>query len=129
MAISKVIKGGLALVLAAGLTGAMAGPAAADGAVEWDGVRGLDSITECEPGQDPFLHWILTPGGRSSATSATLWVDGVDYDGTKSGNGAFHFYTPSDADLSNVYADYVGTLGANALLTISSGCTGITYPS
>jgi hypothetical protein len=129
MAIKKLSKGVLALVMVAGLTAAMAGPAAADGSVDWNGVRGLDSVGQCEPGQDPYLHWILTPGGRSSATSATLWIDGVDYDGTRVAGGAFHFYTPSDVDLSNVYATYAGTLGDNALLTISDGCTGYTYPS
>jgi hypothetical protein len=125
---NKLLKAGLALAAVVGFTVALSAPASA-GTVTWNGVRGLDSITECGPDEAPELHWILTPGGRSNVTSATLNLDGGTYAGTQAGGGAWHFYTPSDVDLSDVSADYTGTIGANALLTISHGCVGDSGPS
>ena len=130
MAINRIGKAAAAVAMVAGLTVAMAGSASA-GTVTWDGVRGLDSVVECEPGQDPYLHWILTPGGGNTVTSATLELDGDTYDGEQmgEGGGAWHFFTPADVDLSSASATYTGTIGRNALLTISDGCEGVTYPS
>jgi hypothetical protein len=96
--------------------------------VAWNGVRGLDSITECVDGETPELHWIFT--GGSGVTSATLHLDGGTYEGSQAGNGAWHFYTPSDVDLTGeVVVDYSGTAGRNALVTISHGCVGDSGPS
>ena len=128
MAINKLCKAAVGLAAAAGLSISMVATASA-ATVTWDGVRGLDSITECAPDETPELHWILTPGGRSNTTSATLNLDGAQYEGTRVSTGAWHFYTPSDVDLSDVTADVTGTLGANALLTISHGCVGESGPS
>jgi hypothetical protein len=130
MRFKGILKAGLSIAMAGGLTLALAGPASA-ATIDWNGVRGLDSITECGPDETPGLHWIFTKGGTSSVTSATLHIDGGSYAGYKNGNGdgAWHFDTPGDVDLSGgAYVDYTGTAGRNALLTISHGCTGEDTP-
>jgi hypothetical protein len=128
MKLKKLTKAGLVAGAVASLSIAGAGTAWA-GTVAWDGVRGLDSITECLPGEEPGLHWIFTPGGTNSVTSATLHLDGATYPGTQAGGGAWHFDTPGDADLGGgAFVDYTGTAGRNALLTISDGCTGEDQP-
>ena len=131
MAISKVCKSVAGVAMVLGLTAVMAMPAHADGSVAWNGVRGLDSIVPCLPDQDPYLHWIFTPGGQADLESATLWIDGIDYTGEHmgEGNGAFHFFTPSTVALTDVHVTYEGTAGRNALVTISDGCRGVQYPS
>ena len=129
MGINRIVKAALALGMAGGLTLAVAAPASA-ASIAWNGVRGLDSIVECGPDDTPGLHWIFTAGGNNSVTSATLHLDGGTYAGTQSGNGAWHFNTPSDVDLSGgASVDYTGTAGRNALLTISHGCVGDSGPS
>jgi hypothetical protein len=130
MAINRIGKAAAAVAMVAGLTLATAGAASA-GTVTWNGVRGLDSIDACEAGEAPYLHWILTPGGGNSVTGATLELDGTSYVGIQhgEGGGAWHFYTPSDVDLSSASATYTGTIGRNALLTISDGCVGDGGPS
>jgi hypothetical protein len=129
MRINRFSKAALSLGMAGGLALAGATPASA-AEVTWNGVRGLDSIVECAPGEAPGLHWILTPGGTSSVTAATLHLDGGTYTGAQAGGGAWHFFTPSDVDLTGVvFVDYTGTAGRNALLTISDGCVGESGPS
>lgn len=130
MGFNRIVKAGVALGMAGSLSLAMAGPAAA-ATVEWNGVRGLDSITECGDGEAPGLHWIFTAGGNSNVTSATLHLDGETYAGYRGGNGggAWHFNTPSDVDLDGgASVDYTGTAGRNALVTISHGCVGEDTP-
>ncbi len=111
---------------------AVAAPAWANQQVHWDGTRGLDSVVECAPDQDPYLHWILTPGGRADVSAATLHVDGETYAGFRpgGGGGAFHFLTPDvdPEDIDSAFATFSGTLGRNALLTISDGCVGESEP-
>ena len=128
MGFKGILKAGVSVAMAGGLTLAMAVPASA-ATIDWNGVRGLDSITECLDGETPGLHWIFT--GGSGVTSATLNLDGQTYDGYQGGQGggAWHFNTPGDADLSGgASVDYEGTAGRNALLTISHGCTGEDTP-
>jgi hypothetical protein len=110
-----------------------AGPAAAAGAVTWTG-NGTDSITECAPDVDPYLHWILTKGGPSSLGSGSLDIDGDDYTGfypSGQQNGALHFLTPyyDPEDIDSAVATYSGTSPRNSVLTISSGCVGEEPPS
>ena len=78
MAIKKLGKAAAALALVVGLTAAMAGQASAAATVTWNGVRGLDSIGACAPGEAAEFHWILTPGGGNTVTSATLTFEGED---------------------------------------------------
>ena len=131
MGFKRILKAGLSVAMAGGLTLALAAPASA-ATIDWNGVRGLDSITECGPDETPGLHWIFTKGGTSSVTSATLHLDGDTYAGYQGGEGggAWHFDTPSDVDLSGgAFVDYTGTAGRNALVTISHGCVGETTSS
>ena len=97
MAIKKLGKAAAALALVVGLTAAMAGQASA-ATVEWNGVRGLDSIGACAPGEADEFHWILTPGGGNTVTAATLTFEGETVTGTQSGNGAWHFFTHGSED-------------------------------
>jgi len=129
MGFNRFVKAAVSLGMAGGLTLALAAPASAD-TVDWNGVRGLDSITECLEGETAGLHWIFT--GGSGVTSATLHLDGDTYAGYQGGEGggAWHFDTPSDVDLSGgAFVDYTGTAGRNALVTISHGCVGETTSS
>jgi hypothetical protein len=117
-------------------------PASAIGekTVDWVG-NGADSVVACEEGQEPYLHWILTPGGNYTISDGVLY----DSEGTELAeqegmpSAAAHFYTydeiPYDPetgmpDLSayeGVYATAIFTAGRNAqtfnpILTISDGC-------
>ena len=124
MAIKKLGKAAAALALVVGLTASMAGSASADPIVEWNGVRGLDSIGPCGPDEAAEFHWIFTPGGGNTVSSATLTFEGEEYVGTQSGNGAWHFFSHGSEDPGDAFVTYGGTKGRNALLTISHGCFG-----
>ena len=106
--------------------------ARADQSVTWTG-NGLDSVTKCEPGGVMYLHWVLTPGGAPvEGTTAELFFNGKDV-GTMTpvgDQGALQLtiyppHTLTFAKLKNasVYADITsGSVGENAVLTISDGC-------
>ena len=121
----------MAAVLCVTLFGATA--ARADQIVNWTG-NGLDSVTKCVKGVDtPHLHWVLTPGEKPvDGTTAELFINGKDM-GTMTpvGNsGALQLTIHVSAKLSieqlenaSVYADITaGSVGDNAVLTISDGC-------
>jgi hypothetical protein len=92
--------------------------------VPWTG-NGKDSITECAEGQDPYLHWVLTPNGDEKPDSATLYVNGDAYQMERRGNSAaLHAVTPYyDPDTLEAYADEIPEGSANNLV-ISDGCRG-----
>ncbi len=107
--------------------------ARADQTVTWTG-NGLDSVILCVRGvSTPHLHWVLTPGGTPVAgTSAELFFNGKD-GGTMTpvGNqGALQLtihlgsgFTIEQLESASVYADITaGSVGDNAVLTISDGC-------
>ena len=107
--------------------------ARADQTVTWTG-NGLDSVTQCIRGVDtPHLHWVLTPGGTPvPGTTAELFMNGKDM-GSMSpvGNsGALQLTIHVGKGLmieqlesASVYADITsGSVGDNAVLTISDGC-------
>jgi len=107
--------------------------ARADQTVTWTG-NGLDSVTQCVRGVDtPHLHWVLTPGGTPvQGTTAELFMNGKDM-GSMSpvGNsGALQLtihvgkgLTIEQLESASVYADITsGSVGDNAVLTISDGC-------
>ena len=121
----------MAAVLGVTLFGATA--ARADQIVTWAG-NGLDSVTLCVRGVDtPHLHWVLTPGGKPvEGTTAELFINGKDV-GTMTpvGNqGALQLtihvsskITIEQLESASVYADITaGSVGDNAVLTISDGC-------
>lgn len=127
------------------LLGVIALPATASNSyskVFWEG-NGSDSLVACEDDQDPYLHWVLTPGGPLTIGKATL----RDSEGNKLADKAdspaavAHFYTdgeiPLDEDGNPDLSAYEGTYAkaefiarngraangsGNALLTISDGC-------
>src|SRR5438132_14138170 len=120
-----------AAVMCMTLFGATA--ARADQTVTWTG-NGLDSAIQCVRGVDtPHLHWVLTPGGAPvEGTSAELFYNGKDV-GTMTpiGNsGALQLtisvspkLTIEALESATVYADITaGSVGDNAVLTISDGC-------
>ena len=92
--------------------------------VPWTG-NGKDSITECAEGQDPYLHWVLTPDGDEKPESATLYVNGDAYQMEHRGNSAaLHAVTPYyDPETLTAYADETPEGSANNLV-ISDGCRG-----
>ena len=92
--------------------------------VSWTG-NGLDSIKDCTEGQDPYLHWVLTPNGDEQPDSATLYVNGDAYAMEQRGNSAaLHAVTPYyDPDTLTAYADESPEGSANKLV-ISDGCRG-----
>jgi hypothetical protein len=101
----------------------------ADGTVNWGGngtqdgqLQNIQCDTDNPPGT---MLWILTLGGSNTVTSATLTVNGTEYNGTKSG-AQFHFSTPwyaPDPTNTTASASYVGAPGSGSLvLTISHGC-------
>ncbi len=107
--------------------------ARADQIVTWTG-NGLDSITHCVKGVDtPHLHWVLTPGGTPVAgTMAELFINGKDM-GTMTpvgDQGALQLtihvgrkLTVEQLESASAYADVTaGSVGNNAVLTISDGC-------
>jgi hypothetical protein len=112
---------------AAAVVALTASPAAA-ASVEWNGVNGLDSVEECDPGQTPFLHWILTKGGPGALGEGTLDIDGEEYEGFYPGgaNGALHFLTfnVDPDDITSAEVTFDRAQARNSLLTISDGCTG-----
>jgi hypothetical protein len=107
--------------------------AQASQSVTWTG-NGLDSVTICVKGVDkPHLHWVLTPGGKPvEGTTAELFINGRDV-GTMApvGNqGALQLTISTGSKLTleqlenaSVYALITaGSVGENAVLTISDGC-------
>ena len=120
-----------AAVMFATLFGATA--ARASQTVTWTG-NGLDSVTTCIKGVDkPHLHWVLTPGSTPvPGTTAELFMNGKDV-GTMSSvgsQGALQLtisvgsgLTIEQLEAASVYADITaGSVGDNAVLTISDGC-------
>lgn len=125
----------LVLIIAAvaGMTLFGATAAHAGQTVEWTG-NGLDSVTICVRGVDtPQLHWVLTPGGEPVAgTTAELFINGKDV-GTMTSvgsQGALQLtvavspkFTFEMLEEAVVFAEITaGSVGDNALLTISDGC-------
>jgi hypothetical protein len=107
--------------------------AEASQSVTWTG-NGLDSVTRCVRGvETPHLHWVLTPGGSPvPGTTAELFLNGVDV-GTMTANGdqgalqltislsrRVTFESLEDATAYAVIT--AGSVGENAVLTISDGC-------
>ena len=120
-----------AIVLSVMVFGATA--AQASQTVDWTG-NGLDSVTQCIKGVDtPHLHWVLTPGETPvEGTTAELFINGKDV-GTMTpvGNsGAMQLTIKVSAKITieqlenaSVHADITsGSVGDNAVLTISDGC-------
>ena len=126
------------------LLGVIALPATASSSstkVFWEG-NGADSIRACEEGEDPYLHWVLTPGGPNTIGKASLHAaDGSELaDRADSPAAVAHFYTfediTLDADGNPDLSAYEGAYAkaeftarngrpggsGNALLTISDGC-------
>jgi hypothetical protein len=112
----------LATLLGLVLVGVMATMAIAR--VPWTG-NGKDSITDCAEGQDPYLHWVLTPNGDDNPDGATLYVNGDAYQMEHRGDSAaLHAVTPYyDPDTLTAYADETPEGSANNLV-ISGGCRG-----
>jgi hypothetical protein len=121
----------MAAVMCVTLLGATA--ARADQTVTWTG-NGFDSVTLCVKGVDtPHLHWVLTPGGKPvEGTLAELFINGKDV-GTMApvgGKGALQLtihvsprITFEQLEDASVYAVITaGSVGDNAVLTISDGC-------
>jgi hypothetical protein len=98
----------------------MATGASATSSVTWDGVHGLDSVRECDQGESPYMHWVLTSGSKG----ASLSIDGAAYQPSKTNKGSTHFTTafhkPSDVTTATVSS--TSTFTKNALLTISDAC-------
>ena len=121
------------LVVTASVAAASPASATTD-TLAWNKVRGLDAPTACAAGQDPYLHWVLTPGGKTKVPTAgtSLNVDGEVVRAQREGNGmgAIHFYTDyhDPASISSAVATLGGAAARNAHLTISSGCFGTTTP-
>jgi hypothetical protein len=109
-----------AALLAVVMAVALAGIALAR--VPWNG-NGSDSVTKCAEGQDPYLHWVLTPNGNQKPDGATLYVNGNAYEmGHRGGSAALHAVTPFyDPDTLTAYADETPEGSANNLV-ISDGC-------
>jgi hypothetical protein len=120
-----------AAVLVATLFGATA--ASADQQVTWTG-NGLDSVGICVRGvSTPHLHWVLTPGSQPvEGTSAELFINGKDR-GTMTPvgtSGALQLtvypgggLTIEQLEDASAYAVITsGSVGDNAVLTISDGC-------
>ncbi len=123
----KILTSTAAATLALGLLAAS--PASGAGSVSWDGKRGASSPTTCAQGQAPFLHWVLTPGGKDKipTTGTDLNVDGTIVSAQREGKGtgSLHFYTPytAPATIRSAVVHTTGTVSRNSLLTISSGCS------
>ena len=101
--------------------------------VTWTG-NGLDSVTQCVKGVDtPHLHWVLTPGGQPvEGTTAELFINGKDRGqmAPVGNSGALQLTvkvspktTIEQLETWSVYAVITsGSVGENAVLTISDGC-------
>jgi hypothetical protein len=107
--------------------------ARAEQTVNWTG-NGLDSIHLCQRGVErPHLHWVLTPGGDPvEGTTAELFIRGKDV-GTMTpmgSQGALQLtisvpigLSIEDLEDTDVFAVITsGSVGDNAVLTISDGC-------
>jgi hypothetical protein len=108
----------------------------------WTG-QGADSVEEeCLEATDPYLHWVLTPGGPYTLSDATLTVGGNTYTGaTRSGGeqGALHFDTAYyegaeegtlDASVTFSWERNAGQAdGPRAQLVISDGCAAPDEPA
>jgi hypothetical protein len=101
--------------------------------VNWTG-NGLESVTICVRGVNtPYLHWVLTPSGAPvEGTTAELFINGHDV-GTMvpvGPQGALQLTIAVSPKISvemlenaSVHADILtGSVGDNAVLTISDGC-------
>jgi hypothetical protein len=109
---------------------ANAAPALADGVVPWTG-QGADSVDQCEPGEDPIIHWVFTTGGNDTVTSAVLTVNGNNFPMSQSGQGSWSADVPgTDPATTTAFVTYTGNLGSgNPNLVMSHGCFGgPTYP-
>jgi hypothetical protein len=124
---------GLTLSVVTCLTLFGATAAHAGQSVTWTG-NGLDSITHCVNGVDtPHLHWVLTPGQTPvEGTTAELFISGKDM-GTMApvgAQGALQLtiivspkLTIQQLENATIFADITaGSVGDNAVLTISDGC-------
>ncbi|HEY1331424.1 MAG TPA: hypothetical protein VGH10_08125 [Actinomycetota bacterium] len=124
---------GLIVTAVAGLVLSVAPAASASQSVTWQG-NGLDSVSLCVKGQNtPYLHWVLTPGGKPTpGTTAELFINGHDV-GTMAPNGnqgALQLTISVPVRVSvekledaSVHADITaGSVGDNSVLTISDGC-------
>jgi hypothetical protein len=124
----RVVLVTLAGMLFVGL--ANAAPALADGVVPWTG-QGADSVDQCEPGEDPIIHWVFTTGGNDTVTSAVLTVNGNNFPMSQSGQGSWSADVPgTDPATTTAFVTYTGNLGSgNPNLVMSHGCfDGPTYP-
>jgi hypothetical protein len=102
-----------------------ASPALADGTVSWTG-NGSENNVPCGPTESPGFHWVFSPGGNASVTSATLTVNGTEVIAmSQSGMGAWSGDSSGDSMVTSASVAYVGSLGnGNTVLTISHGCYG-----
>jgi hypothetical protein len=131
----KMRRTALGLVVTAGMYAALfsGSVAHATQTVDWTG-NGLDSVTQCIKGVDhAHLHWVLTPGGDPvPGTTAELFINGMDV-GTMISNGPqgalqLTISVPGSLTLdqlanAEVHSDILtGSVGDNAVLTISDGC-------
>jgi hypothetical protein len=129
------VKRSVAVIVAAVVCLSVFGATAAraDQTVTWTG-NGLDSVRHCIKGVDtPYLHWVLTPGETPvEGTTADLFINGKNM-GTMTpvGNsGALQLtiavstkLTIEQLEDATIYADVTaGSVGDNAVLTISDGC-------
>lgn len=124
----------VALSMAAAMLVSVFGATAAraDQTVTWTG-NGLDSVTICVRGVETMhLHWVLTPGEAPvEGTTAELFMNGRDM-GTMTpvgDQGALQLtvrvgsLTIDKLASASVYAVITaGSVGDNAVLTISDGC-------
>ncbi len=95
----------------------------ADGTVNWQG-NGSDAQA-CTGDHAGQTHWVFT--GGDGVTSAELFVDGVDQGAmTENGSGSWSEYVDGGLP-SSAYVTYVGSIGNNAVLTIS--CLGTSAPT
>ena len=125
----------VSLAVSAMMLGTLFGATAAraDQQVTWTG-NGLDSLVLCVRGvSTPHLHWVLTPGGQPvDGTTAELFVNGKDRGAMApvGNSGALQLTIKVPAGLTieklegeSVYAVITsGSVGDNAVLTISDGC-------
>jgi len=125
----------VSLAVSAMMLGTVFGASAAraDQQVTWTG-NGLDSLVLCVRGvSTPHLHWVLTPGGQPvDGTTAELFVNGKDRGpmAPVGNSGALQLTIKVPAGLTieklegeSVYTVITsGSVGDNAVLTISDGC-------
>jgi hypothetical protein len=115
----------LFVVFAAALaTAAIAVTPALAGTVFW--TQGQGTFGPCDEGETAGLHWVFTPGGNDSVTSATLTVNGSEVlPMSPSGGGSWSADSSGATEPTSAKVDFVGDLGnGNANLVISHGCFG-----